>query len=163
MKVTLNKVIDIALKQSKLPAMSPHRFDHWSRVHQNAQLLSKQYNDVDEKVIMAFSYLHDCKRKNDGVDFIHGRDAAEFIDTLNLDLTKDQLSILKIACEFHTDGKTRNLNNTIAVCWDADRLDIGRVGIMPEPKYMCTSLGKYIARKMQEARDITIYELNSKN
>ena len=27
---------------------------------------------------------------------------------------------------------------TVLTCWDADRLDLGRVGIRPDPKYLCT-------------------------
>ncbi len=27
-------------------------------------------------------------------------------------------------------------------CWDADRLDLGRVGIMPEPSRLCTAAAK---------------------
>ena len=27
-------------------------------------------------------------------------------------------------------------------CWDADRLDLGRVGIVPNPRYLCTPAAK---------------------
>jgi uncharacterized protein len=27
---------------------------------------------------------------------------------------------------------------TIPTCWDSDRLDLGRVGIMPHPSRLCT-------------------------
>ena len=31
---------------------------------------------------------------------------------------------------------------TVQTCWDADRLDLGRVGIRPHPKYLCTAVAK---------------------
>jgi len=34
---------------------------------------------------------------------------------------------------------------TIQTCWDADRLDLGRVGIIPDPDRMCTGMGKQLA------------------
>jgi uncharacterized protein len=27
---------------------------------------------------------------------------------------------------------------TVQTCWDADRLDLGRVGKHPHPRYLCT-------------------------
>jgi uncharacterized protein len=35
---------------------------------------------------------------------------------------------------------------TIGTCWDADRLDLGRVGARPDPKYMSTEARKRAAR-----------------
>ena len=37
-------------------------------------------------------------------------------------------------------------NATIDVCFDADRLDLGRVGIFPEPEKMATKQGAYFAK-----------------
>ena len=31
---------------------------------------------------------------------------------------------------------------TIETCWDADRLDLGRVGITPHPSHLCTEAAK---------------------
>jgi uncharacterized protein len=31
---------------------------------------------------------------------------------------------------------------TIQTCWDSDRLDLGRVGIMPHPSLLCTEVAK---------------------
>jgi len=31
---------------------------------------------------------------------------------------------------------------TIATCWDADRLDLGRVGTMPRPERLCTEAAR---------------------
>jgi uncharacterized protein len=45
------------------------------------------------------------------------------------------------ACKLHSDGFiTADL--TVQACWDADRLDLGRVGVKPDPRYLCTSYAK---------------------
>jgi uncharacterized protein len=31
---------------------------------------------------------------------------------------------------------------TVLTCWDADRLDLGRVGIRPAPRLLCTSAAR---------------------
>ena len=31
---------------------------------------------------------------------------------------------------------------TVQTCWDADRLDLGRVGTTPKAEYLCTDAGK---------------------
>jgi uncharacterized protein len=45
---------------------------------------------------------------------------------------------------YHTSGLT-SPDPTIGTCWDADRLDIGRVGITPCGHYMSTVAGKDVA------------------
>jgi uncharacterized protein len=32
---------------------------------------------------------------------------------------------------------------TVMTCWDADRLDLGRVGMVPEAQYLCTDAAKH--------------------
>jgi len=46
----------------------------------------------------------------------------------------------------HTLGK-QTTNVAIATCWDADRLDLGRVGIQPDEKYLLTAEAKRITRE----------------
>lgn len=55
-----------------------------------------------------------------------------------------RFEILVFAIHHHTDGFTSD-NPTIGTCWDADRLDLGRVGIIPSPALMSTQAGKQIA------------------
>jgi len=38
----------------------------------------------------------------------------------------------------------------VNACFDADRLDLGRVGIMPDPDKMATVQGRIMAEKMME-------------
>ncbi len=48
-----------------------------------------------------------------------------------------ELELLLVACRRHTDGLVDG-EITVQVCWDADRLDLGRVGITPRPALLCT-------------------------
>ena len=52
------------------------------------------------------------------------------------------------ACENHNTADI-TLNPTIGACYDSDRLELTRVGVVPIPELMCTPLGKRIAIKMQ--------------
>ena len=78
--------------------------------------------------------MHDCCRENEDINPDHGIRAAEFIDTLFpavLNIRSIQLKLLKEACKgLHKEGVSED--NTIGVCWDADRLDLGRVRIYPD-------------------------------
>ena len=41
----------------------------------------------------------------------------------------------------HTKGLLE-ANITVQTCWDADRLDLGRVGIVPDPARLCTAAAR---------------------
>ena len=41
------------------------------------------------------------------------------------------------AMRLHSDGHTTG-DAAVLACWDADRLDLARVGIQPEPQRLCT-------------------------
>jgi len=41
----------------------------------------------------------------------------------------------------HTDGHTDG-DATLQACWDADRLDLGRVRITPQPHRLCTDAAR---------------------
>jgi uncharacterized protein len=60
------------------------------------------------------------------------------------ELSDESFEILHYACTWHTGGRHHE-NPTIATCWDADRLDLDRCGITPDPDYMSTNLAKKIA------------------
>ena len=70
--------------------------------------------------------------------------AAEFARTLRgrlFDLTDHEFGLLHRACAGHTHERTHP-DVTIRTCWDADRLDLGRVGISPHPKYLGTEVAR---------------------
>ncbi len=57
------------------------------------------------------------------------------------DLSDDDFELLRFACARHTDGLTQ-ADITVQVCWDSDRLDLGRVGIPPVASKLCTAAAK---------------------
>jgi len=122
-----------------------HGLDHWQRVERNALYLA-EFNNADKKVLSYFAYLHDIMRENDGRDLGHGPRAAAFIMKYrdSFPLSDDQFKQLKDACKGHTVGQRPDCI-TINTCWDADRLDLGRVGITPDSKYLFNAEAKRIA------------------
>ena len=56
------------------------------------------------------------------------------------------ISLPHSPCRIHNGGMPQS-NSTLAVCLDADRLDLGRVGITPDPEYLSTPTAKSIATR----------------
>ena len=125
---------------------SYHGLDHWRRVEYNG-LLVAETNGADKLVVSLFAYLHDSCRINEMRDQDHGYRAKIFIlDEIQprfLNLPAKQLNQLTDACAFHTDGLI-NAEPTVQACWDADRLDLGRVGIKPRAEYLCTPFARQV-------------------
>ena len=120
-----------------------HGTAHWARVRDNGLRLAEQ-TGANPHIVELFAYLHDSKRRNDGYDPQHGSRAARFAASLQgslLPLSDSDLELLRFACEFHTDGLTE-ADVTVQTCWDADRLDLGRIGIRPDPHRLCTSAAR---------------------
>lgn len=123
-----------------------HGVDHWDRVYNNGQrLLTPEVRPI---VVGLFAYLHDSCRIDDGEDLDHGLRAADYIEVIRDSLLKEvcdeDIELLKKACRLHTVVPKTD-NPTIDACFDADRLDLGRVGIVPDPDRMATEKGKEIA------------------
>jgi uncharacterized protein len=51
------------------------------------------------------------------------------------------MELLDAAIRYHADG-LREGDVTVQTCWDADRLDLGRVGIRPNPSKLCTDAAR---------------------
>ena len=119
-----------------------HGVEHWDRVAKFGRILYKEGADMD--VIMAFAYLHDSERENNAYDVEHGPRASKLIDTIRntelAALNDEQIAKLKRACELHTI-QHRTGDITIDICFDADCMDLLRVGIMPSPERMATKQG----------------------
>lgn len=120
-----------------------HGASHWARVRLNGLELAKA-TGADTTVVELFAFLHDSCRENEGRDPIHGARAADFAASLQgsvFELTAKQLSCLMNACAGHTGGENTT-DITVATCWDADRLDLWRIGVRPEPERMMTEAGR---------------------
>jgi uncharacterized protein len=64
--------------------------------------------------------------------------------------------LLYEACRLHTDGLLEG-DPTLQACWDADRLDLGRVGIQPRLDLLCTDAARSL-RDWAHARAIAYHE-----
>lgn len=134
---------DHIVSNSRLGHSATHGKEHWLRVLQNGRELAT-ITDANIRVVEIFALLHDSKRENELVDPGHGRRAAEYARSLQgtwFSLSESELALLCDACAYHSDGLTE-ADLTIQACWDADRLDIGRLGIRPEPQLLCTAFAK---------------------
>ena len=82
------------------------------------------------------------------MDLEHGVRAARILHTLRNTILKqladEEFSLLEMACRLHTTV-LRTGNLTVDTCFDADRLDLERVGIIPFHNKMATQNGKYWA------------------
>jgi uncharacterized protein len=128
-------------------ALSPrsvHGPAHWMRVRQNGLRLAS-LTGANKCVVELFSVLHDSCRLNDYEDPQHGPRAAQFAEDLYLEgripCSRDEMLLLTTACEGHTASESHS-DITVATCWDADRLDLFRVGITPDPRRLCTEAGR---------------------
>jgi len=123
-----------------------HGPDHWWRVEAVGQELCKE-SGGDATVVRLFAILHDSCRLDDGADPFHGPRAADMLCEMVGDLftiDPERLALLEYAIRHHTGGRVSD-DPTIGTCWDADRLDIGRVGIIPHERYMSTAVGRHRA------------------
>ena len=129
-----------------------HGITHWKQVERNGLLLATE-TGADVTVVRLFALFHDSKRVDDSYDEKHGPRGAEFAKTCfeehRFDITQEQFNKLYHACKFHTT-EPRSSDATIDTCYDADRLDLGRVGIKLDPDKMATAFGARIAQKSVE-------------
>jgi len=94
-----------------------------------------------------YALFHDAMRFNDGDDKGHGLrgfhlwERYKQLDThIEILFSHRQEELFFEACAEHSDGH-RSTDPTIAVCWDADRLDLHRKGLWPDPRFMSTQEG----------------------
>lgn len=137
-KRTLNKI----LNQFELDIDGYHGFHHWARVIDNGIKIAEHYQ-LNKNIIIGFGLFHDIMRENDDDDPDHGFRGANFLEEIKneTNFTQDEIDIIKEAATTHTEGfNTDSL--IIGACWDADRLDLYRVGIYPDIDFLSTEYAK---------------------
>ncbi|MGH7557493.1 MAG: hypothetical protein ACREMD_06900 [Gemmatimonadota bacterium] len=101
-----------------------HGISHWRRVQENGLRLASSTGARADVVEVP----------------LHGPRAARLAEDLHgtaFELDPEGLDILMIACRDHSEGLMEG-DPTVLTCWDADRLDLGRVGIRPRAELLCT-------------------------
>jgi len=99
---------------------------------------------ADPLVVELFAWFHDARRFNDFGDPEHGDRGAALARELCGEFftaTDTQMALLEEACCGHSDGHLQ-ADVTVQTCWDADRLDLARVGIIPDQNKLCTEAAR---------------------
>jgi uncharacterized protein len=142
-RTDLGEILRAAKGRFVLDLRGVHGVRHWTRVRENGHRLAR-HTGANKLIVELFAFLHDCCREDDRSDPGHGERAAHFAQTLRgtiLHLSDDNFALLFEAVRDHERGRTRG-DVTVMTCWDADRLDLGRVGVRPDPKYLCTEFAR---------------------
>jgi uncharacterized protein len=142
-----------------LPMEGSHGVVHWARVWENGLRIAEATPGADSEVVALFALFHDSRRVNQYRDHGHGRRGGKFARTLRgslIHLDDARFDLLLEACDLHTDGFTDAVP-TLQACWDADRLDLGRVGITPIPHLLCTDAARNLLA-WADARAVSNHE-----
>jgi len=137
--IITEKLLSLIKRRFRLDWDGDHGIAHWERVRQNGLAIANGTR-ANTRIIELFAYLHDADRESEIGDPGHGMRSAELAFTLRgtlIRLADAEFEILYQACAHH-NTKISSDDITMQICWDADRLDIGRVGIIPDPKYFHT-------------------------
>ena len=146
--------------QFELDIKGMHGLSHWKKVLKLGLYLvdchwtiPSNLRSCGKELIGYFAFLHDSKRENDGRDPEHGLRAAKYARELHkkglLHLWEGQLEDLCFALQHHSNPKSKSDDPFIQICWDADRLDLWRVGITPDEKYLHTDVAKEVLKQME--------------
>ncbi|MFT3881047.1 MAG: hypothetical protein QM703_15465 [Gemmatales bacterium] len=140
-------ILQRILKDYALPLDGYHGIVHWARVHENG-LKVAELSGADIEVVKLFALFHDSRRINESWDEGHGHRGGELAKSLRgelVHLDDARFELLYEACRLHTDGLT-TADATLGTCWDADRLDLGRVGATPHADLLSTEAARQLIR-----------------
>lgn len=140
------KLVDLVREQFNLDFEGRHGISHWDQVAKIGEYLTPN-TGADPAVVFLFAYLHDSQRYNEANDPEHGRRAGKYVQKLYNEgvlprLTPSQLNQLVGACNGHADRDSHSDDITVQTCWDADRLDLWRVGFRPDKRFLNTDFAK---------------------
>lgn len=141
---SVSKLYQYAVRRFRLNKLrTDHGPRHWAQVMRNVERIHAARPDANLAIGRAFAVLHDCCREHEVDDPEHGERAAAFVKELvredkmlfrrELGLGLDQVRVLCDAIAGHNRGEV-STDATIGMCWDADRMDLPRVGIVPNAK-----------------------------
>lgn len=169
MKGTMPDILRLAIETGLVtnpPGKSPYHGDkHWKSVALVGLHLSRQTPGASMPIIFTFAMLHDLCRLHDsnpgeGPDPEHGhRAAAMFLRMVDSPGVEEfppyegRTEILAHAIACHVEAQNgEGLNVNVGLCWDADRLTLPRVGIVPDDRYLTTD-----AAKLESSKDFALH------
>jgi uncharacterized protein len=116
---------------------------HWKRVEEIGVRLC-EHSGANVEVVRLFAVFHDSQRMNESHDARHGARGAKLATQMRgtfFELDDARMEALCYACVNHTFGMISS-DPTVGTCWDSDRLDLWRVGVIPAPKMLNTKRAK---------------------
>jgi uncharacterized protein len=132
-----------------------HGPEHWQRVCAAGLTLCERDERADPLLVFLFALFHDAMREHDSVDPDHAQRGAELARRLlEGRISADRLEVLETACTLHDAGCT-STHPTIAACWDADRLNLWRVGVEPDPDLLSTEAAPALIQRGREMQEET--------
>jgi uncharacterized protein len=149
------KLLGIVLDQYRLPLDGYHGPVHWARVLMNSRDLFNAWHPIEFKKLgmvpvrvadatVLFALLHDACRHDEYEDAEHGQRGAEFASKLWRDgklkdsrLSDAEFNLVYEAIYWHTNSNDAS-SSLVRLLWDSDRLDLDRVGIKPDIRYLGT-------------------------
>jgi uncharacterized protein len=140
----VSRLAEAVLEKSTGKDSSIHGESHWQRVAAAGLTLLPETPGADPALVFLFALFHDSMRLNDNYDPLHGPRGAALARQLRgeaFDLEDAEMNLLAFACEEHTNGGI-GPDPTVGVCWDADRLNLWRVGIIPDPRFLSTEAAR---------------------
>ena len=123
--------------------MNIHGIPHLRRVAVTAGRIAASIGEDIESAVVA-GFLHDCARNDDGGGTCHALDSAVLAKKL-LSMFYPHLDVVRLcdAIARHADGETTK-DLLVACVWDADRLDLSRLGIEVNSDLLSTSVARRI-------------------
>jgi len=138
-RIDLPALAAVATARYPLDPAGLHGPEHWARVRTNGLRIAR-HSGASPVLVEAFALLHDCCRESEGTDREHGPRAAAFARSLRggiLEIGDEEFARLEEAIRDHDRGRCSD-DPLVGTCWDADRLDLGRVGVRPLPHLLST-------------------------
>ncbi|HXG72240.1 MAG TPA: hypothetical protein VNJ04_16640 [Gemmatimonadaceae bacterium] len=129
------------IDRSTRPQSRDHGAQHWKAVAWAGLQLASQIDGCDAEIVLLFALFHDSQRFNEFHDPEHGFRGGQLAREMSksaFHLNEERLEQLVDACTRHDKGQLAD-DPTIAVCWDADRLNLWRVGKTPDPRFLSTA------------------------
>lgn len=139
------KLVETVVARAPRADSTAHGEAHWRAVAWTALELAGEVAGADPVVGLLFGLLHDSQRIDDGHDPEHGPRAAAFTRELAraglLPVEEARLVVLCRAIAEHTTARPTD-DPTLGVCYDADRLNLWRIGVRPYERFLSTEPAK---------------------
>ena len=134
----------LIIARSTRPQSRDHGEQHWKAVAWAGLGLAGQVDGCDTDLVLLFALFHDSQRFNESHDPEHGLRGGKLVQEMQvgvLQLDEGRLDRLMDACTRHDKGEITG-DPTVGVCWDADRLNLWRVGITPDTRLLSTTAAR---------------------